>query len=103
MAKKQAEAFLVSCPCCQAELRIDPLTQAVISHKEHEKPRSMADLETAMAHFKGAADRREDAFRKSVEEHKKHRDVLDRKFEELLKTARENPDEPPPKRDIDWD
>ena len=103
MAKNRAEAFTVTCPCCQAELQIDPVTESIISHKEHEKPRSMADLEAAVAHYKGAADRREDAFRKSVDEHKKHRDVLDRKFEELLKTARENPDAPPPKRDIDWD
>jgi hypothetical protein len=84
-------------------LRIDPSTRAVIGHKEHEKPRVMADLEAAVSRFKGEADRREDAFRKSVENHQKHHAVLDRKFDELLKQARENPDEPPPKRDIDWD
>lgn len=103
MAKKRSELIAVSCPCCQAELQIDPVTQSVISHKEHVKPRSMADLETAMDHFKGAADRREDAFQKSVNEHKQHKQVLDRKFDELLKQAKENPNEPPPKRDIDWD
>jgi hypothetical protein len=103
MAKKRADTFAVTCPCCQAELRIDPVTESVISHKEHEKPRSMADLESAVAFYKGASDRRESAFQKSVEEQKKQREVLGRKFEELLKTARENPDEPPPKRDIDWD
>lgn len=103
MAKKTAELFTVSCPCCQAELQVDPVTKAIISHKEHEKPRSMADLEAAVNRFKGEAERREDAFQKSVNEHKQHRAVLDRKFDELLKQARENPDSPPPKRDIDWD
>lgn len=63
----------------------------------------MADMEAAVTHFKGAAGRREDAFKKSVEEHKSHADVLSRKFDEMLKIAKENPDEPPPKRDIDWD
>ena len=103
MAKKRSDLFTVSCPCCQAELHIDPVTRAIISHKEHEKPRSVADLEAAVNRFKGEADRREDAFQKSVQEHKQHKSVLDRKFDELLKQARENPDEPPPKRDIDWD
>ncbi len=103
MAKKRADLFTVTCPCCQAELQIDPVVKAVIAHKEHEKPRSVADLEAAVNRFKGEADRREDAFKKSVEEHKQHHQVLDRKFDEMLKRARENPDLPPPKRDIDWD
>jgi cation transport regulator ChaB len=102
MAKRNA-LITVTCPCCQAELHIDPATSAVIRHKEHEKPRLMADMEAAVSHYKGAADRREDAFKKSVEAHKSSADVLSRKFDEMLKIAKENPDEPPPKRDIDWD
>jgi hypothetical protein len=38
-----------------------------------------------------------------VEAHKSHADVLSKKFDEMLKIAKENPDEPPPKRDIDFD
>ncbi len=52
---------------------------------------------------KGEAGRREDVFKKSVESHKTHHDVLSKKFDEMLKIAKENPDEPPPKRDIDFD
>ena len=59
------------------------------------------DMEAAVTHYRGAAGRREDAFQKSVAEHKSHTDVLNRKFDEMLKQAKENPDEPPPKRDID--
>ena len=44
-----------------------------------------------------------DAFLKSVESQKTHHDVLSKKFDEMLKIAKENPDEPPPKRDIDFD
>ena len=40
-------------------------------------------------------------FNKSVKEHKSHHDVLSKKFDEMLKIAKENPDEPPPKRDFD--
>jgi hypothetical protein len=100
---KAPELIQVTCPCCEAELFIDPVTHAVIRHKEHVKPRSMADIETAVQHFKGEKDRREDAFKKSVEQHKSHSDVLNKKFDEMLRLAKENPDEPPPKRDIDFD
>ena len=100
---KSVPLIVVSCPCCQAELHIDPQTQSVIRHKEHEKPRTMADIETAVQHYRGSADRREDAFKKSVEANKSHHDVLSKKFDEMLRIAKENPDEPPPKRDIDFD
>jgi hypothetical protein len=100
---KRAELITVTCPCCQAELHIDPETSAVIRHKEHVKPPSVADFETAVQRHKGEADRRDDLFKKSVEQHKSHHDVLSKKFDEMLKIAKENPDEPPPKRDIDFD
>ena len=100
---KSVPLIVVSCPCCQAELHIDPQTQSVIRHKEHEKPRTMADIETAVQHYRGSAERREDAFKKSVEAQKSLHDVLNKKFDEMLRMAKENPDEPPPKRDIDFD
>jgi hypothetical protein len=99
---KQA-LITVICPCCQAELHIDPETSAVIRHKEHEKPPTFSDMESAVSRFKGEANRREDAFKKSVADHRVHHDVLSKKFDEMLKLAKENPDEPPPKRDIDFD
>jgi hypothetical protein len=100
---KSAPLITVNCPCCQAELHIDPATSAVIRHKEHVKPPSIADMEAAVQRFKGEAGRRDDAFQKSVEQRKTHQDVLSKKFDEMLKIAKENPDEPPPKRDIDFD
>jgi hypothetical protein len=100
---KRAELITVTCPCCKAELHIDPEMQAVIRHKEYVKPPSISDLEAAVQKQKGEASRREEAFKKSVEEHKSHHDVLSRKFDEMLKIAKQNPNEPPPKRDIDFD
>jgi hypothetical protein len=95
--------FEVTCPCCQAALKIDPETRAVISHKEAEKPRLVEDLAAAVAKLKGEAGRREELFRKSVETEKSHGRVLEKKFDELLRQAKETPDAPPPKRDIDFD
>ena len=93
----------VECPCCHAALKVDPETQAVISHKEPEKPRTVEDMGEALARLRGEGARREEAFRKSVEAEKKSKDVLAKKFDELLKQAKEKPDLAPPTRDIDLD
>jgi hypothetical protein len=103
MAKGATALFEVQCPCCQASLKIDAGTRAVISHKAVERPRTVEDMDTALNLLKGEAARREEAFQKSVEAHKKSKDVLARKFDELLKQAKESPDTPPPQRDIDLD
>lgn len=93
----------VQCPCCDAELRVDPATGAVLTFKEKEKPKIFEDFSAAVRAQQGEASRREDAFQRSLADHKVHQDVLAKKFDELFKKAQENPDEPPPKRDIDFD
>lgn len=93
----------VECPCCQARLKIDPAIEAVISHQAPEKPRAVESLEAAVARLKGEAARREELFQRSLEAEKRHGEVLERKFEELLRQAKERPDLPPPTRDIDLD
>lgn len=103
MSKGRNALFEVVCPCCQATLKIDPKTESVISHKAHEKPRTVEDIDAAMNLFRGEASRREQAFQKSVEAHRKSKEVLSRKFDELLKQAKESPETPPPQRDIDLD
>jgi hypothetical protein len=82
-------------------LKIDPETRVVISHKVPEKPRPIEDLAAEVARLKGAAGRRDEAFQKSFEAEKMHGKVLEKKFDELFKQAKENPDKIPPKRDID--
>ena len=52
--------FVLSCPCCQAELTVDPELEAVITFKAPEKPREISDIEAAMQIYKGEATRRED-------------------------------------------
>jgi len=95
--------FEVECPCCNAVLKIDPETRAVISHVVPEKPPAIEDLAVAVAKLKGEAGRRDEVFRKQFAAEKTHGKVLEKKFDELLKQARENPDAPPPRRDIDFD
>src|SRR5215475_15693362 len=93
--------FDVPCPCCQATLKIDPETRAVIAHTVPEKPRAIEDLAAEVAKLKGENARREQLFQKSFEAEKTHNKVLEKKFDELFKRAKENPDDKPPTRDID--
>ena len=49
------------------------------------------------------AARREELFQKQFAAEKSHGKVLEKKFDELFKRAKESPDVPPPMRDIDLD
>src|SRR5690242_21171473 len=95
--------FDVECPCCQAVLKIDTETRAVIAHTVPEKPKPIEDLAAEVAKLKGEGARREQLFQKSFEAEKQHGQVLQKKFDELFKRAKEDPDKTPPKRDIDFD
>jgi hypothetical protein len=95
--------FEVECPCCAAMLKIDPETRSVIAHTVPVKPPPIEDLAAAVAKLKGEAGRRDEVFRKQVEAEKSHGKVLSKKFDELLKQAKENPDESRPLRDFDLD
>ena len=96
-----SKMFEVACPCCEAILKIDPDTQAVIAHTVKEKPRPIEDLAAEVAKLKGAGARREEVFQKQMAAEKGHAKVLEKKFDELFKRAKENPDEGPRVRDID--
>ena len=95
--------FDVDCPCCQATLRIDPETRAVIAHTVPERPKLIEDLAAEVVKLKGVEARRDEVFQKQVEAQKSHGKVLEKKFDELFKRAKENPDTAPPTRDIDLD
>jgi hypothetical protein len=103
MAKGKRELVQVRCPCCEATLQIDPELKAVISYEELKRPPVIEDISVAVQKLKGEEARRAEAFDKSFEDHKSHHKVLERKFDELLKQAKENPDAPKPKRPFDFD
>ncbi|MCL4797783.1 MAG: hypothetical protein KJZ84_24680 [Bryobacteraceae bacterium] len=93
-----AKAFELDCPCCGATLKIDPEVKAVLSHKEKPRPKTIEDISAGVAKLKEQEAAREDAFKKSFEQMKSSKDVLNRKFDELLKKAQEDdPNAPPPK------
>jgi hypothetical protein len=93
--------FDVVCPCCDAILKIDPETCAVIADTAPVKPPPIEDLAAEVAKLKGAGDRREQLFQKQFEAEKTHGKVLEKKFDELFKRAKDDPDTKPRTRDID--
>ncbi|MFL6449047.1 MAG: hypothetical protein ACJ746_15380 [Bryobacteraceae bacterium] len=103
MAKPEGQVFEIKCPCCEATLQIDSASQLVINHREVEKKPLIEDLNIAVQQLKGEADRRNDVFEKSFASHRVGEQVREKKFEELLRQAKEDPSAPGPKRPFDLD
>ncbi|HZP17021.1 MAG TPA: hypothetical protein VFB00_03580 [Terriglobales bacterium] len=93
----------VTCPCCGAVLKVDAQTAAVISHVAPVKPKMFNDLDEAARAMKEQDNRRESIFRQSVEAQKHAADLLEKKFQEALRKAKETPDTGRPIRDFDLD
>lgn len=84
-------------------MQIDPETQVVLHHKEPEKKPLIDDLNAAVQQLKGEADRRSNVFEKSFASHLTGEKVRGKKFDELLKQAKEDSSDTPPKRPFDLD
>lgn len=98
-----SDVFEVDCPCCGSTLQVDAETQVVIQHREPKKKPLIEDLHSAVQQLKGEADRRNDVFEKSFASHLSGEKVREKKFEELLKQAKEDKSGTPPKRAFDLD
>jgi ribulose kinase len=103
MAKKNPANFEVTCPCCNAVLNVDDETHAVISHVAAVKPRTFADMEAAAKAMREQDSRRDSIFQQSVEAQKHASDLLEKKFQEAVRKAKESPDTGKPIRDFDLD
>ena len=87
-------SFTVTCPCCNGRLTIDPALEAVITHEPPPRPRSGLGLDEALSSLKGAAAKREERFKEQIKAEQSKPKVLDRKFQEGLKKAKDSPDPP---------
>jgi hypothetical protein len=95
--------FDLTCPCCGAVLKVDVQTEAVISHIAPVKPKMFNDLDDAARAMKEQDSRRDSIFRQSLEAQKNAADLLEKKFQEALRKAKETPDTGKPIRDFDLD
>jgi hypothetical protein len=102
MSTNQAKTILITCPCCEATLTIDPTLGAVLDHKLPAKPQMAVHLKDAVKLVKEEASRRDEKYQKIAEAEKNKSKVLEAKFQELFKKAKEEPISKPLK-DIDLD
>ena len=84
-------------------MKIDAEVKAVIAHTPKAVPKTFEDLEAAARAMKDQDSRKESLFRQSVEAQKHQGDLLEKKFQEALKRAKETPDTGKPLRDFDLD
>lgn len=102
MSEKDSPTIQVACPCCGATLIVDPSLPAVLDHKLPARPQVAAKMEDVPRIVKEEAHRRDEKYQQLVEAEKNKGKVLERKFQELLKKAKEEPLTKPLK-DIDLD
>ena len=88
---------MITCPCCQGKLTIDAELKAVIAHQEAPRQRSTADLGAAFDQLRSRSAEREERFNQQMQAEAQKGKLLDRKFQESLKKAKDSPD-PPPRR-----
>jgi hypothetical protein len=100
---KRPPNFEVTCPCCSAVLKIDVEARAVIAHTAAVKPKTFADMEAAAKSMREQDTRRDSIFQQSMEAQKHAKDLLEKKFQEAVKKAKETPDTGRPIRDFDLD
>ncbi len=94
--------LMVTCPCCEARLTIDPMLGKVIAHEAPPKHSNAPDLDRAAALLREQAARREALFKQSTEDVKMKSQILERKFEAALEKSKDEPVSKPT-RDIDLD
>lgn len=102
-SKTSLQPFDVGCPCCGASMKVDPETHAVISHIAPIKPKTFENFEAAAKAMREQDTRRESLFQQSVEAEKNKADLLEKKFQEAIRKAKETPDTGKPIRDFDLD
>jgi len=100
MASDETGTFPVVCPCCKAELVIDGMTRTVLHHAPAPTAPPITDLAVEVGRLRAAGEEREQAFQRSLEAERTREGRMDRKFEELLRRARQGPAGKPIK-DID--
>jgi hypothetical protein len=100
--KQSVEVFEVPCPDCGAMIKIDAATGHVISHTPAPRKRMFEDLETAAKAMRERDERAESIFRQSVDAQKNQADLLEKKFAEALRKAKDAP-EGKPLREFDLD
>src|SRR6202041_3724217 len=92
MAKAKEKSFQVACPDCGPMIIIDAATGLVVSHTPAPRKRMFEDLETAAKAMREQDVRKESIFRQSVDAEKNKADLMEKKFAEALRKAKDAPE-----------
>ena len=92
MARAKEKTFEVTCPDCGAMLKIDASTGLVVTHTPAPRKRMFEDLETAARAMREQDERKESIFRQSVDAERNKADLLEKKFAEALRKAKDAPE-----------
>ena len=92
MSKNKDKTFELACPDCGAMLKIDATTGLMVSHTSAPRKRMFEDLETAAQAMREHGERTESIFRQSVDAEKNKADLLEKKFAEAMRKAKDAPD-----------
>jgi hypothetical protein len=95
------QPFEISCPDCGGILKVDPVSRAVISHTSAPRKKTFEDFSEAARALRDADARRDSIFAQSVDAQRNKNDLLEKKFAEAVKKAKETPLGDKPLRDFD--
>ena len=101
--KRESEVFDIACPDCGGMLKIDASTRTVIAHTPAPRKRTFENLEAAAQGMREQDERKESLFRQAVDAEKNKTDLLEKRFAEALRKAKETPGTGKPLRDFDLD
>jgi len=92
----------VKCPDCESELVIDSLTGEILFHKKAREPVAGGhDLDSLFDVMDQQKSEAEATFEREVKAYEDRDRLMDEKFEEALRRAREEPDDEPMLRPFD--
>lgn len=101
--KRIDDVFEVVCPDCGGILKVDAATRSVIAHTAAPRKRTFEDLEAAARGMREQEERKESLFRQSVDAERNKEDLLEKRFAEALRKAKETPGGGKPLREFDLD
>lgn len=94
----------VTCPDCGTEMVVDAVTGELLFHRKAKgKPAAGKDFESLLADLESDRARAEELFERTRSALDDEERLLEEKFAEALKRAKEEPDDKPPLRPWDLD
>lgn len=99
-----ASKLTLRCPDCQSHLVIDSETGEVLFHKPAKEPSGAEkDFDQLLQKIDDDKSQAEEVFDREVSALKSRENLLEKKFEEALRNAKESPEDEPPPRPWDLD